>query len=160
LHQSQQKLCILTVGLLLLHSLGLDLCRIADPQLESQFCQQSLEPARISGSLHSYPNVDSSLLQISIESFCFAATVAQFLFTTFASLFHKKRNRLKARVVIYAYQVHVRLLSPEPLVVMQPKFTRVEEPTLLCNHVARVSSSFRLARFVTVTACRPSDGNH
>jgi catechol 2,3-dioxygenase-like lactoylglutathione lyase family enzyme len=29
---------------------------------------------------------------------------------------------------------HVRLLSPEPLVVKQPKFTRVEEPTFLCNH--------------------------
>jgi hypothetical protein len=41
---------------------------------------------------------------------------------------------LKARVIIYAYQ-HVRLLPPEPVVVKQPKFTRVEEPTLLCNQV-------------------------
>jgi hypothetical protein len=38
-------------------------------------------------------------------------------------------------VVIYAYNHHVRLLSPEPMVVKQPQFTRVEEPTLLCNHV-------------------------
>jgi hypothetical protein len=38
-------------------------------------------------------------------------------------------------VVIYAYNHHVRLLSPEPVVVKQPKFTRVEEPTLLCNQV-------------------------
>jgi hypothetical protein len=37
-------------------------------------------------------------------------------------------------VVIYAYQ-HVRLLSPEPMVVTQPQSTRVEEPTLLCNQV-------------------------
>src|SRR5258707_9400000 len=29
----------------------------------------------------------------------------------------------------------VRLLSPEPKVVKQPQFTRVEEPTLLCNQV-------------------------
>jgi hypothetical protein len=28
-----------------------------------------------------------------------------------------------------------RLFSPEPLVVKQPKFTRVEEPALLCNQV-------------------------
>jgi hypothetical protein len=42
---------------------------------------------------------------------------------------------LKARVVIYAYNHHVRLLSPEPMVVEQPKFTRVKEPTLLCNQV-------------------------
>jgi hypothetical protein len=47
----------------------------------------------------------------------------------------RTRIRLKARVVIYAYNHHVRLLSPEPLVVKQPQFTRVEEPTLLCNHV-------------------------
>jgi hypothetical protein len=37
-------------------------------------------------------------------------------------------------VIIYAYNHHVRLLSPEPMVVKQPQFTRVEEPTLLCNH--------------------------
>jgi len=50
------------------------------------------------------------------------------------SLFHKKCNLLKARVIIYAYH-HVRLLPPEPFVVKQPQFTRVKEPTLLCNHV-------------------------
>src|ERR1700688_5022468 len=36
---------------------------------------------------------------------------------------------------IYPYNHHVRLLSPEPLVVDKPQSTRVEEPTLLCNHV-------------------------
>src|SRR5713101_8991514 len=61
--------------------------------------------------------------------------MVQFLFTTLTSLFNQKCNRLKARVVIYAYNHHVRLLSPEPLVVTQPKFTRVKEPTLLCNQV-------------------------
>jgi hypothetical protein len=61
--------------------------------------------------------------------------VVQFLFTTLTSLFYKKCNLLKARVVIYAYNHHVRLLSPEPMVVEQPQFTRVEEPTLLCNHL-------------------------
>jgi len=35
-----------------------------------------------------------------------------FLFTALTCLFHKKSNRLKARVVIYAYQHHVRLLLP------------------------------------------------
>ena len=61
--------------------------------------------------------------------------VVQFLFTTLTSLFYKKCNLLKARMVIYAYNHHVRLLSPEPEVVKQPQSTRVEEPTLLCNHV-------------------------
>jgi hypothetical protein len=79
-------------------------------------------------------HADSSLLQVSLKSFSFSLTVIQLPFPTFASLFHEKRDLLKARVVIYAYQ-HVRLLSPEPLVVKQPQSTRVEEPTLLCNHL-------------------------
>src|SRR5437667_2289508 len=69
-----------------------------------------------------------------LEFLGLSITVVQLLFTTLTSLFHKKCNRLKARVVIYAYNHHVRLLSPGPMVVKQPKFTRVEEPTLLCNH--------------------------
>jgi len=37
-----------------------------------------------------------------LEFLCLSITVLQFLFTTFTGLFHKKCNRLKARVVIYA----------------------------------------------------------
>jgi len=70
-----------------------------------------------------------------LEFLGLSITVIQFLFTIFTSLFHQKCNRLKARVIIYAYNDHVWLLSPEPLVVKQPKFTRVEDPTLLCNQV-------------------------
>jgi hypothetical protein len=50
-------------------------------------------------------------------------------------------------VVIYAYNHHVRLLSPEPLVVDKPQSTRVEEPTLLCNHVVFVFAWNLLFRF-------------
>jgi hypothetical protein len=38
-------------------------------------------------------------------------------------------------VIIYAYNDHLRLLSPEPAVVTQPQSTWVKEPTLLCNQV-------------------------
>jgi len=55
-------------------------------------------------------------------------------FLTLTSLFYKKSNLLESRVIIHAYNHHVRLLAPEPLVVRQPKLTRVKEPTLLCNH--------------------------
>src|SRR6516164_8642614 len=44
-HQLQQKFRILAVGLLLLDAPGLDLCWIADPQLDTELCQQPLEPA-------------------------------------------------------------------------------------------------------------------
>jgi len=59
----------------------------------------------------------------------------QLPFTARTGLFVKKGNLLKTRVVIYTYQQHVRLLSPEPAVVEQPQSTRVKEPTLLCNQV-------------------------
>src|SRR6516164_1595755 len=90
---------------------------IDDPQLDTELCQQLLEPTGKSGSLHAYPHADSSLLQVPIESFCFSLTVVQLPFVILSRLFHKKRNRLKARVVVYSYKHHVRLLSPEPLVV-------------------------------------------
>src|SRR5215469_12155464 len=92
----------------------------------------------ISGSLHAYPHADPSLLQVSIESLCLSITVVQFLFTTLTCLFHKKCNRLKARVVIYAYQHHVRLLPSEPMVVMQPKCT-VEGADIVMQSLAATS---------------------
>jgi hypothetical protein len=36
-----------------------------------------------------------------------------------------KRDVLIARVIIHAYNDHVRLLSPEPMVLDKPQFTRV-----------------------------------
>src|SRR5579863_6215215 len=67
-----------------------------------------------------------SLFQVSIESLCLSIPVVQFLFTTLTRLFHSECHRLKARLVIYAYNDHLRLLSPEPAVVDKPQFTRVE----------------------------------
>jgi len=69
--------------------------------------------------------VDSSQLQISIELLGVPIAVVQSSVAIFASLFNQEGNLLKARMIIYSYH-HVRLLPPEPLVVEQPKFTRVE----------------------------------
>jgi hypothetical protein len=38
-------------------------------------------------------------------------------------------------VIIHAYNQHVRLLSPEPLVVDKPSLLGSKEPALLCNQV-------------------------
>ena len=102
-HQLQQQLRIFAIGLLFLDAPGLDLRGIADPHFETQLCQQSLEPAGISGSLHPHSHVHSSLLQVSIELLGLPIAVVQSLFATFTSLFHQKCNLLKARVIIYAY---------------------------------------------------------
>ena len=113
-HQSEQKLCVFAVGLLLLHSLGFDFGGIADPKLETQFCQQPLKTARISGSFHPHTHANSASLQVSIKLLGFSFVVMQLPFPALARLFLKKCNLLKARVLIYAYQQHVRLLSPSP----------------------------------------------
>ena len=133
--QSQQESGILAVVFLLLHSLGLDLCGIADPQLEIKFGQQALEPTRKPGRLHAYPYAHPSVVQLPIEPLCFSITVVQLPFIVLTGLFDQKSNHLKARVIIYAYNDHVRLLSPEPEVVKQPQFTRSRESALLCNQL-------------------------
>jgi len=48
----------------------------------------------------------------------------------------KKNDRIDASKICDCYNHHVRLLSPEPAVVDKPQSTWVEEPTLLCNHLA------------------------
>jgi hypothetical protein len=90
---------------------------------------------------HPYPYTDSSLLQASIEFLGSSITVIQFLFVELASFFHKICNRLKARVVIYAYQHHVRLLLPN-LWSSCNRSVRSREPTLLRNQVAASTTIF------------------
>src|SRR6202451_4099622 len=75
------------------------------------------------------------LLQIPIELLCFSLTVVQSPFTTLSCLGVSKRDVLIARVIIHAYNQHVRLLSPEPLVFDKPSLLGSQEPALLCNQV-------------------------
>jgi hypothetical protein len=46
--QAQNMLCILAIGLLPAYPFGSDFGCVANPQLEVQLRQQSLEPARVS----------------------------------------------------------------------------------------------------------------
>jgi hypothetical protein len=61
-----------------------------------------------------------SLLQVPIKPFCFSLAVVQLPLPILTSFFYEKCHLLKARVIIHAYNHHVRLLSPEPVVVQQP----------------------------------------
>src|SRR6266849_8734793 len=123
--QLQQELGILAVGLLLPDSLGLYLCRISNPQLDTQFRQQPLEPACIPGGLHPHSHADSFLLQVPIKLLCFLIAVIQSPFAAFPSLCICESNLMIARVIIHSHNEHVRLLPPEPLVVDKPQSTRV-----------------------------------
>src|ERR1700684_2086677 len=112
-------------GLLLADSSGLNLRGVSDPQFDPQLCQQPLEPAGVSGGFHPPPHASRSRLQTPIELLRCSITVVQFTFATLSCLGVSKRDVLIARVIIHAYHQHVRLLSPEPMVVDKPQSTRV-----------------------------------
>src|SRR6267378_1042233 len=78
------------------------------------------------GGLHPHAHADSSLLQFSVELLGFTIAVLQLPFPALTRFLIHKSDFLKARVIIYSYNDHVRLLPPEPLVVNQPQSTRVE----------------------------------
>jgi len=141
--QLQQKSSIVGVGFLLAHTLGLDFRRIADPDLDTQLCQQPFEPARIARGLHSHAHADSSQSQFPIKLLCLLITVVQSPFATLSSFRICKRDVLIARVIIHAYNDHVRLLPPEPLVVDNPKSTRVQGADIVMKSC---SSQYQLVR--------------
>lgn len=67
--------------------------------------------------------------------------MVQSLFPALTRVRITKSNFLKARVIIYAYNQHVRLLPPEPLIVGQPKSTRIKEPAVLIRHFSPEADS-------------------
>jgi len=123
--QSQQQSGVLPVGLLFAHAFSLNLGRIADPQFHTEFCQQPLEPAGVARGLHPHSYARSSPRQFPIKLLGFSCTVVQLPFLILSCFCVYKRDVLVARVIIHAYNDHVRLLSPEPMVLDKPQFTRV-----------------------------------
>src|SRR5258708_735784 len=104
------------------------------------------------GGLHPHAHADSSLLQFSVELLSFTIAVIQLPFPALPSFLIHKSNLLTARVIIYSYNDHVRLLPPEPLVVMQPQSTRVEGADIVMKSSPRfgfLAGLIREWRFVT-----------
>src|SRR5216683_2381832 len=127
-------LCILAIRLLLAYSFGSDLGGIANPQLEVQFRQQSLEPARMPTGFYPHTHFHSWCCEVTVELFRFLR-VLQSPLSKFSSVGIHKRNLLEARVVVTSYNDHLRLLSPEPVGWFSTtNFTRASEPTLSWNH--------------------------
>ena len=122
--EPQQQLRVLAIGLLLAYPFGADLGGIADPQLELQFDQQTLEPARVSAGFHAHPHGHSALAEFAVELLGLFL-VSQAGFAQFARIRVYVRNLLEARVIITTYNDHVRLLSPEP------SWLALAPPTLL-----------------------------
>jgi hypothetical protein len=76
-----------------------DLRGIADPQLETEFCEQALEPAGVAHGLHPHAHADSSLLQVSVELLCFSLAVIQSPFAALPPFLLQERDLLEARVI-------------------------------------------------------------
>src|SRR2546425_5358808 len=106
LQQLENMLTILAVRLMLAHSLGSDLGRIHKPQLDVQFCQQSLEPACVSTGLHPQTNGFSLAGKLAVELLRQLAMLQPLLFHFSRFCIHI-RNLLEARMVIASYNNHV-----------------------------------------------------
>jgi len=100
-HEPQQQLCILPIRLLLAHSLGADLGRVSDPQLQRQIAQQPLTPARVSAGLHAHTRFNALLPELAVELLGFLP-MRQAALTEFATLGIYKRDLLKARMIVTA----------------------------------------------------------
>src|ERR1700751_1780673 len=83
--------------------------------------------------LHSHTHLDALFPQGTVELLRFF-WVLKSSFLELSSFCIHVRNLLEARVIITAYNQHVRLLSPGLGWFAPPKFTRGWEPTLLWNH--------------------------
>src|SRR5215471_19159756 len=121
--QNMQR--ILTIRLRLAASLSSDHRCISHPQLDFQFPQQSLEPARVSTGFHPHTHLLSLGNEVAIKLLR-SLTVFQPLLFTISGFGIHKRNLLEARVIIASYNDH----CPAPLYpsllgwLVPPKFTR------------------------------------
>src|SRR5437879_6652276 len=104
--QLENMLSILAVRLMLAHSLGSDLGRIPNPQLDVQFCQQSVDPACVSTGFHPQTNGFSLAGKLAVELLRQLAMLQPLLFH-FSRFCIDIRNLFEARMVIASYNNHV-----------------------------------------------------
>src|SRR5215470_5609633 len=143
LHQQAQNMAsVLTIGLLLSYSPRSNLGGIADPQLDLQLGQQSLEPPRLPATFHPQPYLHSLLGKLAIELLRLLPMLQSSLLELTSVCVHPS-NVLSSRVIIATYNDHLRLLSPGPWLVSTTKFTRAWEPTLSWNQYGDLSPTKR-----------------
>src|SRR5713101_6129573 len=106
-------LCILTIRLLLAYSFGSDLGGIANPQLEVQFRQHSLEPARMPTGFYPHTHFHSWCCEVTVELFRWLRVLLSTLLMFSMGSIHN-RSVLEARVVVAALEVNLRRLAPVP----------------------------------------------
>src|SRR6266568_1442482 len=96
---------ILAIRLLLAFALPSDLGGVANPQLDVQFRQQSLEPARMPTGFHPHAHLHSLDREIAVELLRLFA-ICQSLFLELSGVGIHRSNLLKLGVEIYSYNDH------------------------------------------------------
>src|SRR5215831_8006271 len=109
------------VGLLLAYHRCSNLGGIAHPKLVSQLGQHPFKPLRVAGCFHAYAHW---FLESSVELLRLTVAMLESAFDEFAAFRIHHRNLLEARMKIYPYNQHTRLLSSESWSVCAAKFTR------------------------------------
>jgi hypothetical protein len=88
---------------------------------------------------HAYTHFHALFFELAVELLGFFA-VRQPPFSALSGFGVPESNLLEARMIITAYNQHVRLLSSEPFGCFAlPKSTRAWEPTLLWNHYTHLT---------------------
>src|SRR5579863_1549486 len=128
-------LCILAIRLLLAFPLPSDLGGIPDPQLEVQFRQQSLEPARMPTGFHAQAHLLSLGREIAVELLR-SLRVLQSPLLQFPRFGIHKSNLLKGRVVICSYNDHRSApFSRAFWLASTAKFTRVQGADIVMESI-------------------------
>src|SRR5215469_15896423 len=130
---------VLAIGLLLAYPLRADFGGVADPQLDLQLRQQSLKPPRLPTGFHSHTQLPTAGYKFAIKLFRFLA-MRESLFLELPCLSIHKINLLEARVIIATYNVHVRLLSPEPWLVGTTKAYSGVGADIVMESISRLSN--------------------
>src|SRR5436309_5113704 len=112
----------------------MDLGSVAHPQLDVQFHQPSLEPARMPTGFHPHAHFHSLGGQVTVELLR-CLRMFQSALLQFPSFGIHKSNLLKAGMIITPYNNHVGSLLPGLGWLAPPKSIRVREPTLLWNQL-------------------------
>src|SRR5271157_2502482 len=121
---------IARVGLLLARRRRSNRRRVPDPQLEPQLRQQPLEPARVPAGFHPHPHRLASQRTVELLRL---RLVLQTALAALSSFRVHKRDLLKPRVIITAYNPHAGSFS-RALVAAHNHSTRVGEPISSWNH--------------------------
>src|SRR5437899_5661217 len=141
-HESQDQLRVLAIRLLLAHSPGPNLGRVANPQLKPQLGHQTLEPAGVPARLHADAHRFFRTRKSTVKLLRLVAMRQPFLLDL-SRPGVEQSDLLKLGMEIYSYNDHrsAPFSRARWLVSPPPTLPRVREPTLSWNQLRSKSQN-------------------